>query len=131
MCAHELSVGAGGVVQLGGRPVSKSEQITGRERDRIAAGLRERTDQGATIRDLVTETGRSYGWVRTLLDSITADLRRARLITLQSLVGAMRTWCSSPANWAAVSMLQSLVGAMRTSSPSGCDRYRTCCCNPS
>ncbi len=49
------------MAQPGGRPSSKSEQITGREQDRIAAGLRERYVAWATIRDLVialTETRR-------------------------------------------------------------------------
>ena len=55
------------VGQLGGRGLARSEQITGRERDRIAARLRERYERGATIRELVAQTGRSYGWVRTLL----------------------------------------------------------------
>lgn len=45
----------------------RSEQIIGRERDRIAAQLRQRYQAGATIRDLAAETGRSFGWVRTLL----------------------------------------------------------------
>lgn len=52
---------------VGGRAFARSEQITGRERDRIAARLRERYDHGATIRELVAQTGRSYGWIRTLL----------------------------------------------------------------
>lgn len=45
----------------------RAEQIVGRERDRIAARLRQRYLAGATIRELATETGRSFGWVRTLL----------------------------------------------------------------
>lgn len=61
--------GADGV-PAGGRPVRvgrRSEQIVGRERDRIAARLAQRYLAGATLRDLADETGRSFGWVRTLL----------------------------------------------------------------
>lgn len=53
--------------QLGGRGLARSEQITGRERDRLAQRLRERYEGGVSIRELVAQTGRSYGWVRTLL----------------------------------------------------------------
>lgn len=47
--------------------MARSEQITGRERHRIAERLRQRYERGATIRELVALTGRSYGWVRTVL----------------------------------------------------------------
>lgn len=60
---------------LGGRAFARSEQITGRERDRIAERLRERYERGATIRELVAQTGRSYGWVRTLLVEAGVELR--------------------------------------------------------
>ena len=45
----------------------RSEHILGPERARIAARLQQRYEAGATIRGLATETGRSFGWVRTLL----------------------------------------------------------------
>ncbi len=48
-------------------PLGKARQITGRERDKIRAELREGYLAGATIRDLVEQTGRSFGFVRTLL----------------------------------------------------------------
>ncbi|MGH3904229.1 MAG: helix-turn-helix domain-containing protein [Pseudonocardiaceae bacterium] len=56
--------------------MDRSEQITRRERDRIAARLRERYMQGATIRELMAQTGRSYGWVRTTLLEAGVVLRR-------------------------------------------------------
>ena len=51
--------------QLG--PLTKGRQITGQEREQIAARLRDRYSQGASIRDLMEQTGRSYGWTYRLL----------------------------------------------------------------
>ena len=48
-------------------PLTKGRQITGPEREQIAARLRDRYAQGASIRELMTLTGRSYGWVYRLL----------------------------------------------------------------
>lgn len=60
---------------LGGRDLTRSEQITGRERDRLAALLAQRYLAGASIRALATESGRSFGWVRTLLLEAGVELR--------------------------------------------------------
>ena len=54
---------------------AKGRQITGPERDAIAARLRDRYAQGASIRDLMAETGRSYGWTHRLLRESGAVLR--------------------------------------------------------
>ncbi|MGH3813917.1 MAG: helix-turn-helix domain-containing protein [Pseudonocardiaceae bacterium] len=56
-------------------PLGKARQITGRERDKIRAELREGYLAGATIRDLVEQTGRSFGFVRTLLGEAGVVLR--------------------------------------------------------
>lgn len=58
-------------VRVGRRP----EQIVGRERDRIATRLRQRYLTGATIRELAGESGRSFGWIRTLLLESGVQLR--------------------------------------------------------
>ena len=47
--------------------VRRAEHIVGWERSRVAEHLRARYVAGATIRDLATETGRSYHWVRGML----------------------------------------------------------------
>lgn len=60
---------------LPGRALTRSEQITGRERDRIGRQLRTRYEDGESIRDLVARTGRSYGWVRMLLLEAGVELR--------------------------------------------------------
>ena len=56
-------------------PLTKGRQITGPERDQIAARLRDRYAQGASIRDLMAQTGRSYGWTYRLLRESGATLR--------------------------------------------------------
>ena len=63
------------MARLGGRALSKSEQITGRERDRMAKLLAEHYRDGATIRELAERTGRSYAWVRALLLEADVELR--------------------------------------------------------
>ena len=56
-------------------PLMKGRQITGTERDQIAAKLKDRYAQGASIRDLMAQTGRSYGWTHRLLRESGAQLR--------------------------------------------------------
>ena len=56
-------------------PLTKGRQITGPEREQIAARLRDRYVQGASIRDLMAQTGRSYGWTYRLLRESGAVLR--------------------------------------------------------
>lgn len=43
-------------------------KLIGPARDQTARNLRARYDAGASIADLITETGRSYGYVHALLD---------------------------------------------------------------
>ncbi|MGH4024027.1 MAG: helix-turn-helix domain-containing protein, partial [Pseudonocardiaceae bacterium] len=40
--------------------MTKGRQITGTERDHVAARLRDQYTQGTSIRDLMAQTGRSY-----------------------------------------------------------------------
>ena len=56
-------------------PLTKGRQITGPERDKIAARLRDQYTQGASIRDLMAQTGRSYGWTHRLLRESGVTLR--------------------------------------------------------
>jgi hypothetical protein len=45
----------------------KQQLVSGPERARVAAGLRAKYAAGASVRSLVTETGRSRTWVESLL----------------------------------------------------------------
>ncbi|HEX2299164.1 MAG TPA: helix-turn-helix domain-containing protein [Pseudonocardiaceae bacterium] len=56
-------------------PLTKGRQITGPEREQIAVRLRDRYAQGASIRELMAQTGRSYGWTHRLLRESGAVLR--------------------------------------------------------
>ena len=56
-------------------PLAKGRRITGPEREEVAARLRDRYTQGASIRELMTLTGRSYGWTHRLLRESGAVLR--------------------------------------------------------
>lgn len=55
--------------------LKKGSRVTGAERDRLAADLRRRYDQGASIRALAESTGRSYGFVHRILSESGATLR--------------------------------------------------------
>ena len=57
------------------KQLTKGRQITGLEREKIATRLRDRYAQGASIRELVAETGRSYGWTHRLLRESGVQLR--------------------------------------------------------
>lgn len=89
---------------VSGRRLTSSEQITGRERDRIGRHLRTRYEDGESIRDLVAQSGRSYGWVRMPaslgLDALTigAEAGSARIRTeLARLDDALTPWNAVPA----------------------------------
>ncbi len=48
----------------------KGRRITGKERDDLAKDLKKKYKEGASIRSLAAETGRSYGFIhRVLVDS--------------------------------------------------------------
>lgn len=55
--------------------LKKGSRITGDDRDRLAVDLRKRYDAGASIRDLATDTNRSYGFVHRILSESGAPLR--------------------------------------------------------
>jgi hypothetical protein len=48
-------------------PVARTPRMSRPERERLAAELKDRYTAGASVRDLVEDTGRSYGGIRSLL----------------------------------------------------------------
>jgi hypothetical protein len=57
------------------RKADGGRRITGAHRVALAAQLRDKYEQGASIRGLVEQTGRSYGLVHQLLTEAGAPLR--------------------------------------------------------
>lgn len=55
--------------------MSKNKRVTGEAREEVSKMLRERYEQGASIRDLVEASGRSFGWVNTMLRESGATIR--------------------------------------------------------
>ena len=55
--------------------LKKGSQVTGSERDKLAADLRKKYEGGASIRVLAEATGRSYGFVHRILSESGATLR--------------------------------------------------------
>ncbi|CAN5260826.1 helix-turn-helix domain-containing protein [soil metagenome] len=55
--------------------LSKGARVTGAERDKLAARLRAKYDNGESIRQLAQGSGRSYGFVHRLLTESGAPLR--------------------------------------------------------
>lgn len=55
--------------------LKKGTRIVGPERDKLAAELRKKYDQGASIRVLAEASGRSYGFVHRILKDAGATLR--------------------------------------------------------
>lgn len=55
--------------------IKKGARLTGVERDKLAARLVTRYEQGASIRSLAEETGRSYGFVHRVLSESDVTLR--------------------------------------------------------
>lgn len=58
------------------KKIEKRARITGELREKIGAELRKKYEKGASIRQLVDKTGRSYGFVRRILLDSGATLRR-------------------------------------------------------
>lgn len=56
-------------------PLPKGRRITGQARESLTADLRTQYEKGASIRDLATQTGRSYGFVHRLLVESEVALR--------------------------------------------------------
>lgn len=55
--------------------LKKGSRVTGGERDRLAAELRRKYDNGESIRALASSTGRSYGFVHRMLSESGTSLR--------------------------------------------------------
>ena len=55
--------------------IVKHARISGEARAKLAKDLVKKYADGASIRDLATETGRSYGWVHRLLTENDVTLR--------------------------------------------------------
>lgn len=55
--------------------LEKHKRITGPQRATIAADLKARYTQGASIRDLADSLGRSYGFVHRVLTQAGVELR--------------------------------------------------------
>lgn len=55
--------------------LKKGSQVTGSDRDKLAADLKNKYEAGASIRVLAEETGRSYGFVHRILSESGATLR--------------------------------------------------------
>lgn len=55
--------------------LKKGRRITGSERDTLTEELKSRYEQGASIRSLANETGRSYGFIHRLLVESETTLR--------------------------------------------------------
>lgn len=55
--------------------LKKGIRVIGGERDKLSATLRKRYDGGASIRELASSTGRSYGFIHRILVESGATLR--------------------------------------------------------
>jgi Helix-turn-helix domain len=55
--------------------LKKGARITGGDRNKLAADLKRRYTGGKSIRDLASETGRSYGFVHRMLSEAGVALR--------------------------------------------------------
>lgn len=55
--------------------VAKGRRITGQDRDKLAADVKRKYKDGASIRTLAAETGRSYGFIHRLLSESDVTLR--------------------------------------------------------
>ncbi len=55
--------------------LKKGRRIVGAERETLTDEVRRRYSNGASIRELATDTGRSYGFIHRLLVESGAELR--------------------------------------------------------
>ncbi len=55
--------------------VKKGARITGDDRDKLAGELTQKYNDGASIRSLAEETGRSYGFIHRILSESEVTLR--------------------------------------------------------
>ena len=63
------------VTESEGPPIGKGARITGESRDRLRASLQEQYCDGASIRSLAHDLGRSYGFVHKILAESGVALR--------------------------------------------------------
>ncbi|TDD96124.1 transcriptional regulator [Jiangella asiatica] len=64
--------------ETGGRVAEKlvkGARISGGQRDKLASDLKKKYEGGRSIRELATETGRSYGFVHRVLSESGVNLR--------------------------------------------------------
>jgi Helix-turn-helix domain len=62
-------------VQVAETNIKKGTRVTGMDRSTLATALGKRYDDGESIRDLATSTGRSYGFVHRILTETGVTLR--------------------------------------------------------
>lgn len=55
--------------------LKKGARVTGDERNSLASTLKQKYSEGTSIRDLASETGRSYGFVHRILTESGTELR--------------------------------------------------------
>lgn len=55
--------------------LAKGARISGTQRDKLAADLKKKYESGRSIRELASETGRSYGFVHRMLSEAGVELR--------------------------------------------------------
>ncbi len=55
--------------------LKKGARITGGDRNKLAADLKRKYSSGRSIRELASETGRSYGFVHRILSESGVSLR--------------------------------------------------------
>ncbi|NED97514.1 hypothetical protein G1H11_19640 [Phytoactinopolyspora alkaliphila] len=68
----------GGLRKRGGRVADKlvkGARISGGQRDQLSTDLKKQYESGRSIRELASETGRSYGFVHRLLSESGVTLR--------------------------------------------------------
>ncbi len=55
--------------------LTKGRRVTGGDRSKLASDLRKRYEGGASIRELASDTGRSYGFIHRILSESGTTLR--------------------------------------------------------
>ena len=61
--------------EAGVAELKKGARITGGDRNKLAADLKKKYSSGRSIRELASETGRSYGFVHRILTESGTTLR--------------------------------------------------------
>ena len=73
--SNPLLTAADKEVQVADTNIKKGTRVTGMDRSKLASLLGKRYDDGESIRDLATSTGRSYGFVHRILTETGVTLR--------------------------------------------------------